>query len=56
MFDRWLTTADGGGSAGPWEGLFNPLLYYLDLATDLVLSMLTVAHYVHLWWLHGEGR
>ena len=32
----------------PWEGR-SELIYWLDLASDLVLQTLTLAHHLHLW-------
>eukprot|EP00887_Chlorella_sp_A99_P007644 scaffold20.g7644.t1 len=39
-------------AAGPWAGR-SDFPYLLDLAADLTLAGLTLAHYAHLWWLHG---
>ena len=32
----------------PWEGR-SELVYWLDLASDLALQTLTLAHHLHLW-------
>ena len=53
--ERWrVLRAEERGEEGaePWAGR-GPFLYYLELATDLTLHTLTLAHYAHLWLLHG---
>jgi hypothetical protein len=54
--ERWRSLQAekrGEDGCGPWEwqGSF---LYHLELATDLLLHSLTMAHYAHLWFVHGE--
>jgi len=29
------------------------ILFHLDLGVDLLIGLLTLLHYGHLWWLHG---
>ncbi|KAL4452104.1 hypothetical protein ABPG75_007766 [Micractinium tetrahymenae] len=41
-----------GEEREPWEGR-SALVYWLELAADLTLQGLMLAHYLHLWWLHG---
>lgn len=53
--ERWRALAAekrGDDGSGPWEwqGSF---LYHLELGQDLALHSLTLAHYLHLWVVHG---
>ena len=35
-----------------WEGK-SSFLFHLDLFTELATHSLTLAHYVHIWCIHG---
>jgi hypothetical protein len=35
-----------------WEGK-GSLLLHMDLVSDIVVHTLTLAHYMHVWFLHG---
>ena len=48
-----------GGAAGglasrweAWEGK-GSLLLHADLVADVLVHSMTLAHYLHIWWLHG---
>ena len=54
--ERWRSLraerrGEDGGGPWEWQGSF---LYHLELGADLLLQSLTLAHYVHLWVVHGE--
>ena len=51
----------GGPAGGPgslvgrweaWEGK-GALLMHLDLVSDVLVHLMTLAHYIHVWMLHG---
>jgi hypothetical protein len=44
--------AEQQGSWESWEGK-GAFLYHLDLASDAAIHMMTLAHYCHVWFLHG---
>ncbi|KAG1676963.1 hypothetical protein FOA52_014839 [Chlamydomonas sp. UWO 241] len=51
------TTGDGGGRGGglgweSWEGK-GALLYHTELVADVLVLTMTLAHYLHVWFLHG---
>ena len=55
--ERWraLRPAPAGAAPpGPWEWR-GSMQYHADLAADLVLHALALAHYTQLWRMHGEG-
>jgi hypothetical protein len=36
-----------------WNEGKNTLLYHVELASDLLVQLMTIAHYLHVWYLHG---
>lgn len=42
-----------GMSSATWAERRGQLLFYLNLNCDLAHLLLTLAHYAHIWWLHG---
>ncbi len=49
MHDFWQ---EGKESATVWEGK-SSFLFHLDLFTELATHSLTLAHYLHIWCIHG---
>jgi hypothetical protein len=41
-----------GAPTGPWEGR-GAFLYHVDFVFDVVCHIVALAHYAHIWWLHG---
>lgn len=67
MWDRYIASqlenrATAGGPAGgtgglvgrweAWEGK-GSLLMHLDLVSDVLVHLMTLTHYIHVWTLHG---
>ncbi|PSC71052.1 E3 ubiquitin ligase RIN2-like [Micractinium conductrix] len=52
--DHYATAAAEarGEEREAWEGR-SVLVYWLELGAELALHSLSLAHYLHLWWLHG---
>ncbi|KAG2425435.1 hypothetical protein HXX76_013646 [Chlamydomonas incerta] len=42
----------GGGGGGGWSGK-GSFLYYVELVADVLMHGVTLAHYMHVWFLHG---
>eukprot|EP00197_Chlamydomonas_leiostraca_P007948 CAMPEP_0202862562 /NCGR_PEP_ID=MMETSP1391-20130828/3557_1 /ASSEMBLY_ACC=CAM_ASM_000867 /TAXON_ID=1034604 /ORGANISM="Chlamydomonas leiostraca, Strain SAG 11-49" /LENGTH=736 /DNA_ID=CAMNT_0049542111 /DNA_START=87 /DNA_END=2294 /DNA_ORIENTATION=- len=40
------------GAAASWEGK-GAVLYHVELVSDVLIHCLTIAHYMHVWYLHG---
>jgi hypothetical protein len=55
LVDHLVATWSPAEQLGRWEswegkGAF---LYHLDLAADVAIHLMTLAHYMHVWFLHG---
>jgi hypothetical protein len=55
LVDHLVATWSQPEQLGRWEswqgkGAF---LYHLDLTADVAIHLLTLAHYMHVWFLHG---
>ena len=47
--------SSSGGLAGLWESWEGKgsVLLHMDLVSDVLVQLMTLAHYVHVWCLHG---
>lgn len=49
--------AEADGMVGmwqSWEGK-NSILYHTELLSDVLIMAMTLAHYLHIWFLHGPS-
>ena len=48
----WAAGGGGGGGGGGWSGK-GSFLYHVELVADVLMHGVTLAHYMHVWFLHG---
>ena len=52
LFRSHYPQQEGGQEPSSWEGK-STFLFHLDLVGELMTHTLTLAHYLHIWCIHG---